>query len=170
MLLFAPGWFYETQPETGGDLRKQRDLFERLGVDTELIRVIDNGTVEENAAIIAAHIRDVAETGREIILVSASKGGPEAAHALGHVLAPAEALPVKAWINVGGILKGSPLADWAVEQPKKWLTRLWFAFQGHDVSESVPSMTTMAAEKTLASGNHPGTCAGRKLCRRAAIG
>ena len=147
VVLFAPGWFYETQPETGGDFRKQRDLLESLDIDTQLIRTVDNGTVEENAAIIAAHIRDIADSGRKIILVSASKGGPEAAHALGHVLGPAEASPVKAWINVGGILKGSPLADWAVEQPKKWLTRLWFALQGYDVSESVPSMTTMAAEE-----------------------
>lgn len=156
LLLFAPGWFYETQPETGGDFGKQRDLFERLGVETQLIRVVDNGTVEENAAIIAAHIRDVAGTGRSIILVSASKGGPEASHALGHVLAPEHTSKVKAWINVGGILKGSPLADWAVEGPKYLLTRIWFAFQGHDVSRSVASMTTVAAERRWRRESIPG--------------
>ena len=49
-LLFAPGWFYESNPGTGAAFTAQRRLFDRLGVDVRLIEVVENGTVEANAA------------------------------------------------------------------------------------------------------------------------
>ena len=141
-LLFAPGWFHESNPGTGAAFTAQRRLFARLGVDARLIPVAENGTVEANAAVIADEIRRFAAAGQPVILVSASKGGPEVAHALGHLLAPDETAPVRAWVNVGGLLKGAPLADWAGRWPQRWLAGVYYWYQGLDPGESIASLAT----------------------------
>ncbi|MGH6899110.1 MAG: hypothetical protein ACREJ5_21605 [Geminicoccaceae bacterium] len=141
-LWFAPGWFYRSNPGTGADFARQRALLERLGVDVHLIPVVENGTVEGNATIIAEEIRQLEQAGERVILVSASKGGPEVAHALGHVLEPEATRTVRAWINVGGLLKGAPLADWASAWPQSWLAGLYYGYQGLDPAESIASLTT----------------------------
>jgi hypothetical protein len=154
-LLFAPGWFYASNPGTGAAFTAQRRLFDRLGVDGRLIPVVENGTVEANAAIIADEIRRFAAAGEPVILVSASKGGPEVAHALGHLLAPADAAPVQAWVNVGGLLKGAPLADWASSWPQRWLASLYYWYQGLDPGESIASLTTARSTARLARQRIP---------------
>jgi hypothetical protein len=154
-LLFAPGWFYRSNPGTGADFARQRALFERLGVDTRLIPVVENGTVEGNAAIIAEAIRRLHEAGQPAILVSASKGGPEVAHALGRVLDPQATDMVQAWINVGGLLLGAPLADWAEAWPQRWLTGLYYWHQGLDPAESIASLTTQRSRARFAQQTIP---------------
>jgi hypothetical protein len=151
---FVPGWFHETQPGTGANFFRQRLILERLGVENELVPVIENGTVEENAFIIAERIR-ARDEDDPLILVSASKGGPEVAHALGHLLEPAETRPVLAWINIGGLLRGSPLADLATSWPARWLVPLYFGLEGLDPGESVASLTTARSEARLAAQTVP---------------
>ena len=141
-VLFAPGWFYRSQPGTGADFARQRALLGRLGVENRLIPVVENGTVEENALIIARYLRRFGAAARPVILVSVSKGGPEVAHALGAVLQPDETAAVMAWVNIGGLLKGAPLADWAGVWPRSWLTRLYYWWQGQDPGDSIASLTT----------------------------
>jgi hypothetical protein len=124
LVLVAPGWFYESNgAETNGDLRKQRAQFDRLRIPNRLVAVEENGSVEQNARILADAIRDASKDHR-LILVSASKGGPEAAQALGRELAPEEAKNVLAWLSIGGVLRGSPYADRALEPDVCWLVRL----------------------------------------------
>ena len=117
--------------------------------------MIENGTVEDNAAIIAEEVRRFDETERPVILISASKGGPEVAHALGHVLAPGETGAVQAWINVGGLLKGAPLADWASLWPRSWLAELYYRYQGLDPGESIASLTTERSRARFAEQTIP---------------
>lgn len=151
---FVPGWFYETQPGTGANFFRQRLLLERLGVENRLVPLIENGTVEQNARILAREIRQLASDDA-IILVSASKGGPEAAHALGALLTAEEARPVKAWINIGGLLRGSPLADFARSWPIRWLAPLYFWHQGRDPGDSVESLTTERSRARFARETIP---------------
>jgi len=141
---FVPGWFYRTEPGTGAAFLRQRALLTRLGAEHRLLEVVENGTVEENARHIAREVRAL-EPGARVILVSASKGGPEAAHALGALLDPDETVPVVAWINVGGLLRGTPLADWATRWPMRWLTPLYYHVQGRDPGASIESLTTEAS-------------------------
>ena len=62
-------------------------------------------------ALSATEIRHlIMQSGRRLIVISASKSGPEVALALTR-LQPAETRHVAAWINVAGVLQGSPLAD-----------------------------------------------------------
>jgi hypothetical protein len=153
---FVPGWFYQSNPETGADFHRQRALFDRLGIEHRLVPLIENGTIETNAAIIADEVRALHPERDRIMLVSASKGGPEVAHAIGHLLSPKETRPVAAWINVGGPLRGSPLADWAASWPLSWLAPLYFAYvEERDPGDSVASLTTARSEARLAREEIP---------------
>ncbi|MGH6942883.1 MAG: hypothetical protein ACREH6_01515 [Geminicoccaceae bacterium] len=154
-ILFVPGWFYRSQQGTGADFAAQRALLGQLGVDARLIPVRENGTVEENAQIIAREVRRFDPAAGSLILVSASIGGPEVAQALGYVLKPAETGPVAAWVNVGGLLKGSPLADWASVWPRNWLARLYYWWKGLDASDSIASLTTTRSIERFAHQTIP---------------
>ena len=70
----------------------------------------DDGPIETNADLVIAAIRARAQSGRRLIIVSASKSGPEVALALTK-LGPAETRHVAAWINTVGALQGTPMAD-----------------------------------------------------------
>ncbi len=147
LLLFAPGWLYATM-NSGGDFTRQREVLSKMGFSTRLIKVDENGSVEANAAFIADEIQRFSRHGWDIILVSASKGGPEAAFALGHLLAPRETRAVKAWINVGGLLRGTPLADLALQWPMSWLTQAYFSYNGWDL-KGVAGLTQAQSARRL---------------------
>jgi hypothetical protein len=66
--------------------------------------------VETNAGLVAAAIRARADTGRRLILMSASKSAPEVAMALTQ-LGDEATRHVAAWINAVGALQGTPLTD-----------------------------------------------------------
>lgn len=118
MILFVPGWDYAASGAiTGADFAKPRRIISGLGIENRLIEIEPNGAVVQNAAIIVDSISCYVATERQIILVSASSGGPAAAQALGELLTAAQTWPVKVWVNIGGILKGSPVADHYLHWP-----------------------------------------------------
>lgn len=149
VLLFVPGWFYKTDPWTGADLAKQRAVATRLGLEHYLVDIEDNGTIETNASIIATEIAHYARENKQIILVSVSKAGPEVALALGEVMDEAQTHTVKAWINIGGLLQGSLIADSALRWPKRWFAKLYFHYRGW----SFDSVEGMATETSRARFN-----------------
>lgn len=124
-VLFAPGWLYEQHPKSGADFAAQRQLLDRLGIAHRLIPTEESGSVETNAAAIAAAIRDGAARGETLLLVSASKAGPEVAYALSTLLTRSEIAPVAGWINASAAFAGSPLADWALRAPLSWAVHAW---------------------------------------------
>ncbi len=142
LVLAVPGWMYRRSPETGADLARPRAALARLGIASTLVATVENGSVEENAAIIADAVRRHAAAGRTLILLSASKGGAEVAEALGHLLAPEEAQAVRAWVNVGGLLRGTPLADLATTWPTSWLAAAYFAWRDQPAGAGVASLRT----------------------------
>jgi hypothetical protein len=81
-----------------------------VGLTCYFVETDDDGAVEANADLVAAAIRARAQSGRRLILLSASKSGPEVALALTK-LALSETRHVAAWINAVGALQGTPLAD-----------------------------------------------------------
>jgi hypothetical protein len=52
-LLFIPGFHYLSDNTSGADFSNQRQLMHQLGLDVQLAATEENGTVEENAKIIA---------------------------------------------------------------------------------------------------------------------
>ncbi len=130
LIAFVPGYAFRRSPETGADFARQRWLLGQAGVRTHLIETDEIGLVEPNAAIIADDIRRLGRDHDRIILVSTSKGGPEAALALGKLLSPEEVQPVKAWVSIGGMLQGTPSADRWLVWPRRWIAGLGFRVKG----------------------------------------
>jgi hypothetical protein len=109
-VLVVPTYLYKRLFVAGADMAVPRAALEKAGLNCYFVETADDGPVESNADIVAAAIRARARDGRRLIILSASKSGPEVALALTK-LDPAETGHVVAWINAVGALQGTPLAD-----------------------------------------------------------
>ncbi|MBI4195033.1 MAG: hypothetical protein HY526_08145 [Betaproteobacteria bacterium] len=130
LFVFVPGYAYRKDTTTGADFARQRRLLDRAGGRTVLIQTEELGTVEENAGIVAREIVRLTRLNRPIVLVSTSKAGPEVALALGRELGAARSKAVRAWISIGGLLRGSPYADRMLSWPMNWVAWLVLRAQG----------------------------------------
>ncbi len=140
-LLTVAGWRYRSHPEHGADLESVGRLARALGMDHALIDTDEDGTVEANAAVIAARLR--VQHRRPIVLFSVSKGSAEVALALDLVGRDPTNHPsrVAAWINVNGLIGGTPLADRLMSAPASWLVAAVIAARGGSM-QTIASMTT----------------------------
>ena len=109
-VLVVPTYLYKRFLATGADMAVPREALQKAGLTCHFVETDDDGTVEANADIVLAAIRAHAKSGRRLIILSASKSGPEVALALTK-LGAAETPHVVAWINAVGALQGTPLAD-----------------------------------------------------------
>ena len=105
-----PTYLYKRLTFTGADFAAPRAALQRVGFTCHFVETQDDGAVEANADLVIAAIRARAQSGRRLMIVSASKSGPEVALALTR-LGPAETGHVAAWINTVGALQGTPMAD-----------------------------------------------------------
>ncbi len=177
LVVFAPGWFYKSQPENGADFAKPRSVLANAGLKTALINVEENGTVERNAELITSELARLGQTRESIILVSASKAGPEVALALTRLQQAGASHNVKAWLNIGGVLHGSVLADTALTWPVCWYAKL-FVVRGESFA-GIESLTTKnskerAEQNTLLPGitvvNYVGIPLSGQVSDRARLG
>jgi hypothetical protein len=109
-VMFIPTYLYKRLPITGGDFAVPKKALQRIGLPFHFVETVEDGAVEANAEIVVAAIGALARSGRRLILVSASKSGPEVALALTR-LGSAATRHVVAWINTVGALQGTPLTD-----------------------------------------------------------
>lgn len=145
LIVFVPGWFYKSQPEDGADFAKPRQVLTDAGVRTALLEIDENGTVEHNGDLIVQQLVTLNRREQNIIVVSASKAGPEVALALSELQKDNIAHSVKAWVNIGGVLRGSALADRALTWPTCWFVKL-FVLNG-DSFDAIESMATLRSIK-----------------------
>ncbi len=153
VIVFVPGLFYESKPETKGDLRDAEQLVRSLGIATARVATAEADTVEANARRIADFVIGWRDDRRRLIFVSASKGGPEVHYALGKLINPLAAQRVRAWVSIGGVLRGSRLADLHLTPPRSWLTGVagWWGDFSCDMVASLSTSTsaTRFAEASL---------------------
>jgi hypothetical protein len=123
-IVFVPGLGYRSDATTGADFARQRRLLSNQRIDNILIETDEWGLIDENASIIRNRIENL--RGKPLILVSASKGGLEMLVALNGMRAE----NVRAWINIGGILHGTPIADQYLTWPKSLFASLLILFKG----------------------------------------
>jgi hypothetical protein len=137
-IAFIPGFNYEANKS---NFEEQRRLLDAAGISNEMIITQPFGLIDNNAEIVANRLREVTRQHSNIILVSISRGGAETGIALSRLLLPEEMMPVKAWINACGILRGTPVADyWAKPFRKMWLgLGMFFSGKG---SINLKSMTS----------------------------
>jgi hypothetical protein len=152
-ILMAPGWLWRTQPETGADFARPRAVLRGMGLSSTLLETAESGTIEDNAAIIARGLAQHAQDA-DAILVSASKAGPEVGWALTRLEAAGTAHRVGAWVNIGGILQGSPLADTATRWPLRWLVRVAALWEPWTYT-SIRSMRTAPGRERFAQWHRP---------------
>lgn len=106
----VPGAFHRENPRTGADGRAVRDVAEQLGLPVETIPVSGTGSLAANAEVIRQWLFEQRD-GR-LILVSVSKGGSDLKTALARPEAARVFERVIGWVNLCGILDGTPMADW----------------------------------------------------------
>jgi hypothetical protein len=145
LIVFVPGWFYKSQPENGANFSKPRQVLSNAGVRTTLLEIDENGTVEHNGFVIAQQLVTLSRSDQKIILVSASKAGPEVAFALSELQKGNTEHSVKAWVNIGGVLRGSALADRALTWPTCWFVKLFLINGG--AFDGIESMATLRSAK-----------------------
>ena len=108
--LIVPTYLYKRRLVTGADLAEPRAALQKVGLPCHFVETADDGPIESNAEIVMAAIRAGAQSGRRLIIISASKSSSEVALALTK-LDPSETSHVAAWINAVGALQGTPLID-----------------------------------------------------------
>ena len=119
-VLFVPSYLYKRVVITGADMAVPREALKKAGFTCSFVETQDDGTIEANADLVAAAIRAHAPSGRRLIIVSASKSGPEVALALTR-MEPAETRHVAAWFNTVGALQGSLLIDERAFPELEWI-------------------------------------------------
>src|SRR5205085_7221899 len=96
---------------TGGDGRLVRDVAEQYGWPCELIPTVSFGPLKRNAQLLIDWLLRRPATSR-IVLVSLCKGAAEVKIALSHPRAAEALRNVVAWVNLSGLLYGTPLVEW----------------------------------------------------------
>ena len=128
-LAIVPGAFYREHPRTGADGSVVRERAERLGWPTTLVPLASLGSLQENARLLVDWL--LAHRGSRFVLVSLSKGGSDIKAALARPEAEAAFADVEGWINLCGILHGTPMADWLLSSnPAAVLNRLYHRLRG----------------------------------------
>lgn len=153
IVAFVPGFGWRSDRTTGADFARQRALLERLGIPTRLIETSEDGAIERNAEIVATALTRLAAAHDRVFLVSASKGGPEAALALRRTPRPVLS-HVSAWVSVGGLLRGSPYADRFTAGLRGLLARTVFAFKGLS-GGAIADLSTKARGATMTGFSLP---------------
>lgn len=144
-ILFVPGWDYVKNGHvSGANFAKPRELATKFGFENYLVPLPSTGSVEEGAMVLAAEIARHSRSGKKIILVGSSAAGPAIQLVLGERLGKKELSSIKAWLNLGGILQGSPLVDYSEKRPQRWWFDLVVWYKGWD-KKAIRSMGTAAS-------------------------
>ena len=129
VLAIVPGASYEENPRSGADGRLVREQAERIGCPTDLVPLSTTGSLRQNARILCDWL--AARPERPVILASLSKGGPDVKTALAGPDAERAFRNVAAWVNLCGLLDGTPMADWLLSRsPGAVLLRLYHRLRG----------------------------------------
>jgi hypothetical protein len=149
LVLWVPGWNYKNSGHiTGSDFSVPRRLIDKLGIDDELILVPSNGSVIQSADVIAESILQHSNMGKKIVVVGASAAGPAIHYTLGKLLEHEQMESVVAWVNLGGILHGSPLIDYFQRWPQKLVLNVALALYGWD-NEEIMSMSAARSRERI---------------------
>lgn len=128
-VIIVPGAFYRENPRSGADGRILREQGERLGCPTGIIPIASRGSLKQNGRIICDWLLQQRE--KPVILASLSKGGADVKMALAEPDAADAFKNVAAWVNLCGILNGTPMAEWLLSRnPAALLNRLYYTLRG----------------------------------------
>jgi hypothetical protein len=114
-VVIMPGAFYREYPHTGADGQRVFDLASTIGWPAERVEVPSLATMASNSAALVERLLRLGEA--PIVLVSLSKGGADVCAALHRADADTAFRNVRCWINLSGIVTGTPLVAWLKSRP-----------------------------------------------------
>ncbi|MBI2515590.1 MAG: hypothetical protein HYV95_01625 [Opitutae bacterium] len=152
VVVLVPGFGYRSLAGNGADLARPAQALREMGLQVETAPLREASPVEENATLLTEYLRQ--HPARQLWLVSASSGGPTAAEAISRLTARGEAGRIICWVNIGGLLHGTPLADHALRWPVSWLARSLFFVRGWKFA-TIASLTTARSRTRAAAWQHP---------------
>jgi hypothetical protein len=120
LLAIVPGAGYVECPQTGADGRRLREGAREWGWRVEMVPIASFGPLAANARAISDWLAHQPEA--PIALVSLSKGGADVKTALASPQTATSFRGVGIWLDLSGILHGTPLAGWFLV---RWYRRLW---------------------------------------------
>ncbi len=106
----VPGAFYREHPYTGSDGQRIFEMAAQLGWPADRIDVDSFGPLATNARTIIDCL--IANPGKPRIFVSLSKGGADLKFALSQPDASQAMAGVISWVNLSGLVSGTPLVAW----------------------------------------------------------
>lgn len=128
-VVIVPGAFYRKFPQSGADGRLIREVAAKLGAESDIIPLEEFGPMKANADTIVEWL--ARQTCGKIILVSLSKGASEIKLALNARGAAQSFQKVTAWVNLSGLLRGTPMVSWVYARRfRQWRYRLILGMQG----------------------------------------
>ncbi len=131
-LVIVPGAFHEQFPNSGADGRVVREQADLLGVEVEAVPLPNFSSLGDNAAALCDWLQ--ACQAEQVVLVTTSKGGGDVKCALARPEAAAAFERVACWINLSGLLDGTPLvADLFSDSWRSRLIRWIFERRGYDL-------------------------------------
>lgn len=126
----VPGAFHREHHHTGANGARVFEIARKLQCEAELIPLPSFGTLDANARIILDWL--ASRQNRRVALVSLSKGGADLKRALAHPTAETSFSGVAVWINISGIVQGTPLVEWLRRRPLRWWgVHLLLWWKGH---------------------------------------
>jgi hypothetical protein len=125
-LVVMPGAFHGNYSHTGADGARLRELAAELAWSSECVPVPSLASMEKNAVTLVEHL--ARHAGEPKILVSLSKGGADVLCALPFFDRFDD---VKAWLDLSGMVHGTPLVAWLRARPLRcWGIRLLLRLRG----------------------------------------
>jgi hypothetical protein len=129
-VVIVPGAFHTQYAHTGADGGRVRELAAELGWACETVPVPSLAPMRANAESIVRFLARGTATD-STVLVSLSKGAADVRAALGHPGAAAAFAGVVAWVNLSGMVHGTPLVGWLRERALRCLwVRLLLRLRG----------------------------------------
>jgi hypothetical protein len=133
-IAIVPGAFHKRFPASGADGRFVRDAAATMGCRADIVPLPDFSSLDDNARDINRWLIDHATPETSLVLVSLSKGGSDIKLAFRRHDAASAFASVTTWINLSGILDGTPLAGWLfAPRLRSWWTRLLLQWRGYNL-------------------------------------
>ena len=118
-VVVMPGAFHREYPQTGADGGRVGEIARELGWPVDRVAVPSLAPMAANAQRLVDHLASLSD--EPVILVSLSKGGADVRTALDRPHAAQEMRNVRAWLNISGMVCGTPLVQWLGSHPLRCL-------------------------------------------------
>lgn len=118
-VIIVPGLLYREYPGSGADGRMLIEATRQLGWDYEVISTASTGRLVDNAEVLLRYLKN--NSNRPLVLASISKGGAEIAAAMQLDPLGQQFASVVGWVDVCGMIHGSPVIDFISRQRLRML-------------------------------------------------